>query len=178
MVYTVWGAFDWFRNNVIDLNSDQVKKARASRNYLFDQLKLIEQNEASFPKLYGSQLPFGSFSRSTKIRPLNDIDVLELLNGYQTEVNQSQSDPYEYWLRIKDQSAPLAKFPDGYGYVNSIKILNKFRDSLSKVANYKKAEIHRMQQAVTLSLSTYPWVFDLVPLFPLVIMEIVAYHII
>ncbi len=167
MAYTVWGAFDWFRNNVVDLKADEVKTARASRNYLFDQVKLIEQNDASFPKLYGSQLPFGSFARSTKIRPLNDIDVLVLLNGYQTQADQSQSDPYEYWLRIKDQSAPLAKFPDDYGYVNSIKILNKFRDSLYKVANYKKAEMHRRQQAVTLSLSTYPWVFDIVPAVPI-----------
>lgn len=167
MVYTTWGAIDWFRGNVVDLNSQEVKAARSSRDYLYNQLNIIEQNDSSFPRLTGSPIPFGSFARSTKIKPLNDIDVLILLNGYQTQASQSKSDPYTYWLYIKDQSAPLAKFPDAQGYVNSTKILNKFRDSLYKVPNYRKAEIHRMQQAVTLNLSSYPWVFDIVPAVPI-----------
>lgn len=167
MAYTVWGAFDWFRKIVVDLEAGEVKKARASRNYLCDQLKMVEQNDSSFPRLTGFPIPFGSFARSTKIRPLNDIDILILLNGSQTEAHQSKSDQYEYWLYIKDQTAPLAKFPDSSGYVSSIKVLNKFRDSLYKVPNYRKAEIHRMQQAVTLNLSSYPWVFDIVPAIPI-----------
>jgi hypothetical protein len=167
MPYTVWGAFDWYRNNIIDLDIDQTKRARGSRDYLFDQLKIIEGKDVIFPKLTGSYISYGSFARSTKIRPLNDIDLLVLLNGTQTEANQSTSDPYKFWLTIKDPSAPLAKFPDNYGYVNSIKVLNKIKYSLTTITNYQKAEIHRNQQAITLNLSSYPWVIDIVPAVPI-----------
>lgn len=167
MPYTVWGAFDWYRKNIVDLDSDQTNKARTSRNYLYDQIKLLEERDADFPKLYGSIIPFGSFARSTKMRPLNDIDLLVLLNGRGTQANQGSSDPYNYWLKIQDTSAPLAKFPDDYNYVSSIKVLNKIKNSLSDIPNYQKTELHRNQQAITLNLSSYPWVFDIVPAVPI-----------
>lgn len=167
MVYTVWGAFDWFRKNVVDLEAEQVKKARSSRNYLFDQIKLLADKDIYFPRLYGNFLPFGSLARSSKIRPLNDIDILILLNGRDTRDTSSTSDSYTSWLKILSDDAPLARFRDDYGYVNSTKVLNKFRDSLANTPNYKKAELHKRMQAVTLELSSHPWVFDIVPSVPI-----------
>jgi hypothetical protein len=51
MPYTVWGAFDAFRKNTVDLAPDVTKKARGSRDYLFDQLKLLSKNIWDFPTL-------------------------------------------------------------------------------------------------------------------------------
>ncbi len=167
MAYTVWGAFDQFRKQKVDLDADEVKKARSSRDYLFEQIKKLADNDAYFPRLGGSFIPFGSFSRRTKIRPLNDIDMLVLLNGQGTRDEQSRSDPFGSWLKITDTNAPLAYFKDEHGYVNSTKILNKIRDSLTKVPSYRKAEIHKNLQAVTLNLVSYPWVFDIVPSVPI-----------
>lgn len=166
MPYTVWGAFDQFRKQTVDLDSDEVKRARASRDYLFEQIKKLSDEDIYFPKLSGGFIPYGSFARNTKIRPLDDIDMLVLLNGRGTSDDQSKSDPYVRWLKISDPTAPLAYFRDEYGYVNSTKILNKIRDSLSRVPNYAKADIHKNMQAVTLSLLSYPWVFDIVPSTP------------
>jgi len=123
MSYTVWGAFDWFRKNIVDLEGEQVKKARGSRDYLFEQIKSLADNDNNFPRLYGTFLPFGSFARSSKIRPLNDIDILILLNGRDTTDTISKSDPYTSWLKISKDEAPLARFRDEYGYVNSTKVL-------------------------------------------------------
>ena len=166
MPYTVWGAFDQFRKNIVDLDPEVTKTARSSRDYLFEQLKKLSKDDVQFPRLAGGYLSFGSFARSTKIRPLDDIDLLLLLNGQGTSLVQSPQDPYNFWLRISDQAAPLCIFPDEHGYVNSTKVLNKIKSALASVASYGKAEIHKNMQAVTLDLVSYDWVFDIVPAVP------------
>lgn len=163
MPYTVWGAFKEFRGEAVDLDPYATGTARSSRNYLCDQLKGLSKNEPGFPKLTGEFVYFGSFARRTKIRPLDDIDLMPVLNGRGTTSTQAASDTHAYWLHIDDPSAPLAAFPDEYGYVSSIKALNKIKSTLSSVSNYKRAEIKRNMQAVTLELVSYDWVFDIVP---------------
>jgi hypothetical protein len=166
MPYTVSGAFDRFRKDVIDLNPNVTNSARSSRDYLFEQLKRLAQNNVGFPNLLGEYLSFGSFARRAKIQPLDDIDVLILLNGKGTETAQSPNSNFTDWLRIKDSSAPLSKFTNGYGYVNSTKVLNSIKTYLFLVSNYRKAEIKKTMQAVTINLNSYDWVFDVVPSVP------------
>lgn len=148
---------------MVDLDPNDTKTARSSRDYLFDQLKTLAKEDSGFPKLTGSYISHGSFARKTKIRPLDDIDFLLLLNGQDTEIQSSTNQPYTYWLKIKSKTASLALFPDDSNYVNSTKILNKIKTSLASVRNYRKAEIIKNMQAVTLSLVSYDWVFDIVP---------------
>ncbi len=166
MPYTVWGAFDQFRKEKVDLDPDETKTARTSRDYLFEQLRKLTGNASVFPPLTGSFQSFGSFARKTKVRPLDDIDFLALLNGRGTLAAPSSSNPYKYWLRILEQEAPLASFPDDCGYVNSTKILNRIRDSLRSVSSYPKAELNKNMQAVVLNLISYDWSFDIVPAVP------------
>lgn len=49
--------------------------------------------------------------------------------------------------------------------LNSRKVIEKIKSSLSSLHHYQKAEIHRQQEAVTLKLSSYAWNFDIVPCF-------------
>ncbi len=166
MAFTVWGAFDTFRRDFVDLASTTSATARSSRDYLFEQLKLLDTNDPAFPDMmWSSYLSYGSFARKTKIRPLDDIDMMVLLNGRGTESRYSGGG-YTYWLKITDNSAPLASFHDSLGYVNSTRVLNQIKTSLSSVKNYRKAEIKRTQQAVVLNLASYDWVFDIVPSLP------------
>jgi len=162
MAYTVWGAFDWFRKNIVDLDPDQTKTARKSRDNLCSELKALSDKKVDFPRLTGSCQSFGSFSRRTKIRPLDDIDLLVILNGRDTR-ETSTSTAYQYWLYLKSGDAPLAPFNDGHGYVSSIKVLNRIRDRLRDVSDYYKADIKRNQETVRLELLSYDWVYDIVP---------------
>lgn len=162
MPYTVWGAFDKFRKDSVDLDPGESDRAISSRGYLYDQAKALSSSDSDFPAV-SSYIPFGSFARKTKIRPLDDIDLLFVLNGRGTTSQQSQNNAYEYWLKISDANAPLAKFRDAYGFVSSVKVLNQIKKSLGKVKNYGKAELKRNEQAVILNLTSYPWVFDIVP---------------
>jgi hypothetical protein len=166
MSYTVGGAFNTFREVTVDLDSKETGTARTSRDYLFEQLKQLARNDPEFPMSSSSYLNFGSFARRTKIRPLDDIDMMIMFNGRDTIAKNSPDTPYTYWLWIAAPDAPLALFPDDFGYVNSTKLLNKIKRSLAQVPNYGKAEIKKNMQAVVLNLTSYPWVFDVVPAVP------------
>jgi hypothetical protein len=132
MPYTVWGAFDKFRADTVDLKANQSNQARSSRDHLFNHLKSLCASGRNFPKILAC-IPYGSFARKTKIRPLDDIDMFIILDGQNTEAVVSSGDPNTYWLKIVDYSADLARFLDAYGYVNSTRLLNQFKLSLSSI---------------------------------------------
>jgi len=165
MPYTVNTSFQNFRANFVDLDAGDVTKARTSRAALKTQLALLPQKVVGFPALYGGCLDFGSFARRTRVRPLDDVDMLLLLNGRNTE--QVFFSDYTYRLKINDQGSVLMQYTNGDQYVNSTKILNKLKSSLSFVSYYRKADIKRTGVAVVLDLSSYSWVFDVVPAFPI-----------
>ncbi|HEY3054105.1 MAG TPA: hypothetical protein VGK04_12030 [Thermoanaerobaculia bacterium] len=166
MPFTVWGAFDKFREDIVDLPPAQTKSGRVSRDYLSEQIKKLPSRYPWFPRLIGTHVPYGSFARSVKTRPLDDIDLLILLVGTGTEIARGSDDPYTLWIKILNSTAPLAMFPDQFGYVNSTKVLNAFKSALSDVPAYAKSDVSKNGEAVTLSLSSYPWAFDAVPAVP------------
>ena len=168
-MYTVWGAFDKFRTNTIDLNPEVSKLGRSSRDYLIDQIKIAAKNNKAFPRLGGEYRPYGSFARRTKIQPLDDIDLLLVLGGHGT-METFMAAPNSYRLKITDVASPLASFAeastsffDTSKYVNSIKVLNAIKTGIASVPNYSKANIKRTGVAATLKLTSRPWVFDIVP---------------
>lgn len=164
MPYTVNGCFDLFRTTKVDLDPTDVSNARRSRDYLQEQIKALAGKDDTFPRLYGGYKPFGSFARSTKVRPLDDVDMLVLLNGANTVMEYHSA--YTYKLMVNDRFSPLRRYCDDFGYLNSTKVLFKFRDSLSSVPNYGKADIKKNGVAVVLNLKSYAWSFDIVPSFP------------
>jgi len=165
MATTARKAFEEFRPDVVDLEEEEVKAARASRDFLTDQLSALPGKVTGFPAITERYRYFGSFERKTKIQPLDDIDLMMILNGRDTQVVGGGifASTYTRRLQCKTRDAPLRPFADEYGYVNSTKILNKIRDSLGEVHQYKKADINKRMQAVTLNLASYAWVFDIVP---------------
>src|SRR5437660_96339 len=108
MPFTVAYSFNTFRQDKVDLDSAETSKARASRDFLIGQLKGLS-SEPDFPTITGQIIHYGSFARRTKIRPLDDIDFMLVLDGSGTEAQYRS--PEESWLHIEDQHAPLAAFP-------------------------------------------------------------------
>ncbi len=161
MSYIVSGALATFRTSTVDLDPAQTRKARTSRDHLVRQVKALAASDAQFPRLSGAPLHYGSFARRTKVRPLNDIDSMVVLDGSgmseQTALWQSIS------IRIDRPNASLAGFDNGRGFVSSIQVLNRMKAELAMLSTYSKAIVRRNQQAVVLNLTSYPWNFDLVP---------------
>ena len=111
-------------------------------------------------------MPYGSFARKTKVRPLDDLDMLVLLREQSTLVRQASWDSYTYLVGITDYSSPLKPYTDENGWVLSTKILNGLKSGVQKVHSYRKSEIKRNGVAVVLDLTSYDWVFDIVPALP------------
>ena len=165
MPYSVSGCFDKFRREVVDLNPDQTKTARASRDFVLENIARLSDS-GDLPKLAPDYcLFFGSFARNTKIRPLDDIDMMICYYG--------KGGVYDTILKNKKYQI---KFEDGHPFfddlrnddgvtLNSRKVINQLIEALSGVEQYSKAEMHRRQEAATLKLKSYPWNFDIVPCF-------------
>ena len=163
MALTVTSAFKQMCDNHISLNAEQIHKARNSRDWLLDNLKKLSSKNL-IPTVYEEKnIKFGSFARNTKIQPLDDIDLMVCLSGcggHYEIVKENEvytvnfENPPEYFKTLCEN-----------GILNSRKVIEKMKSQLAFLSGYKKADLHRNQEAVTLQLTSYPWNFDIVPCF-------------
>lgn len=165
MAKNVYEAFNTFNKETVNLDSDKTSKGRSSRNWLREQLTSLPEKEIDFPELYSIRhINYGSFARSTKIRPLDDIDLILAFTAEGTTYTTIEYGK-KYVLNVPDHAILLKKLCNDNGTLNSIKLVNKIVSSLNNIEQYKSAEKHRKQEAATLNLSSYDWAFDIVPAF-------------
>lgn len=164
MAISVNSAFNKFNHDYVNLDADRTKIARKSRDWLIEQLNNLPFKVDYFPSLYVEKhIKFGSFARNTKIRPLDDIDlILTFRAAGATYIEYSYGK--KYIINVPEGATYLRGLCDN-GILNSRKLVNKVISSLSKIEHYKHAEIHQRQEAATLSLTSYEWKFDIVPAF-------------
>ncbi|GAB7025377.1 hypothetical protein [Geotalea toluenoxydans] len=165
MATTVDSAFNYFMTNFVNLDRDESTLARASHDWLINQIHGFGGKITDFPKLYSDMdIDFGSFARKTKIRELDDIDLIIVLSAEGSLYEETYFSGIK--MNVPYTASTLLKYcHDGTNTINSKKIINKFVSSLSTVPNYAKAEVHRKQEAATLDLKSYAWTFDIVPAF-------------
>ena len=164
MALTVNSAFSEFLSDVIRIHPDRNDVAKRSKVNLVSEIKKFPA-DGMFLDLhtYLPSIDYGSFSRKTKIRPLDDIDLMIVLHaqGNWREPNCGGG----FTIHVPNEAhKQVALCNPGTNVLNSIKVINKFKDYLGKVSSYRNAEIKRNQEAVTLELS-YEWVYDIVPCF-------------
>lgn len=76
MATTVNNAFTEFMKEKVNLDQEKTKIARSSRDNLIDNIKGFS-GDSDFLVVYTDKiLRFGSFERHTKIRPIDDIDLM------------------------------------------------------------------------------------------------------
>jgi Second Messenger Oligonucleotide or Dinucleotide Synthetase domain len=163
---TVNAAFETFLSNTVELTKTETDKARTSRDFLIEQLMAARSSSTSTLPLNGQWQPFGSFARRTKVRPLDDVDLLIHLNADSAQIRNG-------WFQVNSSAnqrlmpgngfGAFKNFIDSDGDINSTMVLNEIKRILDRVPNYQQSEIKRNQVAVTLNLSSYPWIFDIVP---------------
>lgn len=165
MAKTVNTAFQEFNKDTVNLIKERTDKARNSRDWLIKQLVNLPSSVESFPRLYDDMhIKFGSFARNTKIKPLDDID---LILAFSADGAQYSTIEYgkTYCMVVPDSATNLKNLCGDDGCLNSIKFVNKLVASLQGIDAYSSADIHRRQEAATLKLSSYEWNFDIVPAF-------------
>ncbi len=161
MPKTVNAAFASFMKNTVNLDPDKVKTARASRNFLQSKIKGFD----NFFPLYGEKdISFGSFARRTKIRELDDIDIIFTLKA--TGCSWSEDINGTVYIHIPEDSEEYRNYRHSDSLkLNSRKVLGKLLVSLKGISHYGQAEMHRNLHAATLKLISYEWNFDVVPAF-------------
>ncbi len=164
MATTVIQAFNEFLKDIVNLDSDISKTARSSRDWLLGQISNFNDKDNTFPQLYSDiNIHFGSFARKTKIRELDDIDLMVGLTG-QGSTYAEYTDKIE--ITVADDAKELLNLcHDNTNKLNSKKVINKFVSACSNIPQYSNADIKRNQEAATLQLSSYTWNFDIVPCF-------------
>ncbi len=93
MALTVTQAFDEFQENTINLDSEKAAKAVSSREWLIGQINNFPENYSDFPAIYSEKnIAYGSFSRKTKKRPLDDVDLIICLKANVNELARNVAD--------------------------------------------------------------------------------------
>ncbi|MBE5076478.1 SMODS domain-containing nucleotidyltransferase [Anaerotignum lactatifermentans] len=163
MATTVNNAFAEFMKGKVNLDQEKTKTARSSRDNLIDNIKKFS-GDADFFKVYKEKiLRFGSFERRTKIRPIDDIDLMLCLSGEGTRTYIQSGDVFYISGNYSDSENRLTT--DNTNFLNSTKVINRFISKLSDLQDYNKAEMHKNHEAATLQLKSYTWNFDIVPCF-------------
>ncbi len=164
MVTNVNSAFSEFLIKTVRLDPDRTKVARASRDWLISEIKKFP-NDGNFPPFHPDlYIEYGSFSRKTKIRPLDDIDIMFVMHAQGATYNSYGISPYDIFNSL-DSGYFSGLCSDGTNEINSIKVINRFKEYLAAIPQYKHADIKRNQEAVTLELQSYEWKYDIVPCF-------------
>lgn len=163
MATTVNNAFNEFMKDIVNLDPEVTKKARASRDNLLSNIAEFDGNDGFFNLCDAFNLHYGSFARNTKCRKLDDIDLMIGLaaNGA-TYSTYSWDDVVIYASNTNQAQIDCT---DSDGQLNSIKLINKFKKKLEYVREYSRSDIKRKGEAIVLNLLSKDWSFDLVPCF-------------
>ncbi|BDP18689.1 nucleotidyltransferase [Enterobacter hormaechei] len=163
MATTVIAAFNEFMKDTVNLKKADTDDARASRDWLIGKINDFEKYD-KFPVSYPAiHIAFGSFARRTKIRPLDDIDLMFGLSAQSATYNVLSD---RVTLTSSGEGSRLHGYRhSGADTICSVRILNAFKNRLQDIAQYAQAEIRRNQEAVTLKLVSKDWNFDIVPCF-------------
>jgi len=164
MATTVNNAFEEFMRDSVNLIPEKTSMARRSRDNLINNINGFSEEDDFFSIYSNKNLKYGSFARKTKIRELDDIDLMICLSaegGVRTYVEYTDC----IYMFGSDADRRNGLITSGTDYLNSTKIINRFIKKLSALSDYSKAELHKNQEAVTLQLKSYTWNFDIIPCF-------------
>lgn len=163
MAQTVNTAFSEFNSNIVNLHPDRTAKAISSRDWLWGQLNNLDsKDDLNFPFKYADKhIEYGSFARKTKIRELDDVDIMFCL----TANGATYLKNYEVYTIQTPNAGYRLQYLSDNNILNSRKVVNKLKNSLAKIEQYKSADLNSRGEAATLSLQSYEWVFDIVPCF-------------
>jgi len=163
MATTVDNSFAQFLTNTVRLDPERTKIAKSSMKWLIEEIIKFPA-DGKFPTLHPDvYIEYGSFSRKTKTRPLDDVDLMIILHAQGATYNEYSNPTIVFNAANATHFSNL--YFDSDNSINSIKVINKFKDYLAGIPQYRKADIKRNQEAVTLELQSYEWVFDIVPCF-------------
>ena len=164
MITTVNEAFTYFMQEYVNLDKDVVKDARDDLDALLKQLQ--DNSGEHFFVLYPDvNLHFGSFSRKTKCRELNDMDVLIGISAEGNTYNEYCWD--NITINPSESSKNQNACKDDCGKLDSNQVLGLFKTKLKDICDLRVNEVIKNGEAVSVQFKakSNDLNFDIVPCF-------------
>lgn len=154
----------------VNLTQAETEAGRRAATDLAWDLWDLGQEGHMLPSLAGHPQLFGSFGRKTKVRPLNDIDLLVPLAVSDFSISSHRFDPFSVNVRLPDRH-PLRAFLgdecDTY-LLHSDPLLRLLKQAIKSLPGLEQAEIKGNGEAVSVWPKDQSWKLDLVPALPVV----------
>lgn len=151
----------------IGVSAAQRSQGSTSHQYIRGLLDNKWQNDSSFPWLTDGDFLSGSYARETMIHPLDDIDVMMVIDGHGLH---AISNGQVLDAEVRGDGAvgnPVNNMTFGpYGHISSKLVLEAFRDAIKE--SYPNSHTRKNGQAVNVWLDSYGMGIDIVPCFHIV----------
>lgn len=114
MAKSVTSAFSEFLRDSVNLDPSDTQKARNSRDNLIGNLNSFSGHDGFFVIYDSKNLKFGLFARRTKIRPIDDIDIILCFSAEETRKYVETSSGIDIIASENDKQNQLFEFNQGY----------------------------------------------------------------
>ncbi len=159
---SVHASLDDLLQRELVLSSSQISQGSKSHNYITGLLNNRNTIDKSFPYLIDTFLS-GSYNRGTKIFPLDDIDVMIVLDGTGLFPISSGIVLDATINGSGEESNPILQYLGVDGFLDSRKVIDLFWKALNN--SHKSSTVSKDGQAVNIWLDSYGMGIDVVPCF-------------
>lgn len=163
---TVNQAFDDLLVNHLTLNESEIARGSKSHNYIRDVLANKNNNDNSFPLFVDGDFLSGSYARGTKIHPLDDIDILMIMDGSGLSVIKNGNIVDAEVRNNELTSNPILQHLGQDNLLSSSTVLNLFVSAMKQT--HPESKIHKDGQAINVWLESYNFGIDIVPCFHII----------
>jgi len=151
-----------FLDREINLNQGHISQGSKSHTYIRDLLANKHITDSSFPWLVEGDFLSGSYARGTKLHPLDDIDVMIVLDGaglIPVGLNAT------HYVRGNSEgiNSPVHNHLGLDNLLNSHSVLEAFQKALAQ--SHSDSTIKKNGQAINVKLKSYNLGIDIVPCF-------------
>ncbi len=150
----------------LTLDASKISQGSTSHNYIRNLLKNKNNEDDLFPRFIEGDFLSGSYARYTKIHPLDDIDVMMIIDGSGLQViEHGVVQNFQVKGSERDDNPILQHF-EGNRLLSSRKVINLFHEALRD--SHPDSKIKKHGQAINVWLESYKLGIDIVPCFHIV----------
>lgn len=154
-------------DNEINLAQGHISQGSTSHNFVRGLLVNKSKKDTNFPWLLDGDFLSGSYARGTKLHPLDDIDIMIVMDGQGLFPTDKGVPLATHSIRgnTDNHHSPIHQYIGADSQLDSRVILELFRTAL--LETYPNSKITKQGQAINIYLSSYGLGLDIVPCFHL-----------
>jgi hypothetical protein len=147
-----------------EINLDQARISQGSRSHTYIRDLLVNKRitDPTFPWLLDGDFLSGSYGRGTKLHPLDDIDVMIVLDGTGL-IPVGLNTTHYVRGNAENKKSPVHNHLGSDTLLNSHSVLEAFHKALAQ--SHSNSTIKKNGQAINVKLDSYNLGIDIVPCF-------------